>query len=247
MSKTIPISGGKNDGTEEAKPVLLWDDTVLYQSDVDLLQDGEWLNDAIISFQYDWLEKVAFSNSQKVLFMRPSMVALLTQSVESPEELQGVLPPDLDKRAWIWMPINDGSAVAGGGSHWSLLVWHAGSRTFYYFDSLANGNQKYAQETADRITPLLIQVRMMPFFETMPTPQQTNGSDCGVYVCAITSYLARHHLLPAISDDQKLKSRDFAESVVQDPQLQNINAATVAETRRSMLETIEKLAATQLS
>ncbi|KAI9100596.1 hypothetical protein DFS34DRAFT_563089, partial [Phlyctochytrium arcticum] len=172
--------------------VLEWHDTVLYEPDLALLEPNEWLNDAIISFHYDFLEHHLFKShsSDSILFMRPVMVALAAQSAESVESLKGILPPNLDTREWIFLPVSDGSAARGGGSHWSLLVWHRGSRSFFYFDSMGNSNLDVAKATAQRLMPLVSSVSDdkpdVPGFEMVPCPQQQNGSDCGVYVMAFT-------------------------------------------------------------
>ncbi|KNC96532.1 uncharacterized protein SPPG_08120 [Spizellomyces punctatus DAOM BR117] len=229
--------------TTERKPILEWHDIILYPEDVALLDDGQWLNDAIISFHYEWMERELFKNDPAVLFMRPTMVALVSQSAEPVDALKGVLPPNLNERAFVWMPINDGSGLKGGGSHWSLLVWHAGGNTFYYFDSLKGANVEFARQTAERITPLLKQEgQTAPGFEIVNTPQQTNGYDCGIYVCSLTGYIGGHHLLPAVNNPEKLSSPEFAKQALQDPALMRIDDAAVAAGRKFLKETIFKLA-----
>jgi sentrin-specific protease 8 len=104
---------------------------------------------------------------------------------------------DISSKAMILLPVNNNSNpdCARGGSHWSLLVFAKCSGRFYHFDSSPHsGNLAIAQKMAERICMFLTagsQSLNLSHVESKETPLQTNMSDCGVYVLAISSIVAR--------------------------------------------------------
>jgi len=110
---------------------------------------------------------------------------------------------DAPETRLITIPVNDNpyaDAVAGG-SHWSLLVYRrpashpasaagaAGSVAgavpdgFSHWDSAGGsgggGNTAVAERMAAALAPII--GAASPAVVSVPTPQQRNGSDCGVY------------------------------------------------------------------
>lgn len=114
-------------------------------------------------------------------------MAYLLLHGEDLSSLRAVLP-SLDKAKYIFLPINDNPDVEAieGGDHWALLVVHVSNRQIYYYDSVTEANYQTAVDTSRRIANLLdSKVRLT----VADTPQQENGSDCGVLVCQITVLL----------------------------------------------------------
>jgi sentrin-specific protease 8 len=114
------------------------------------------------------------------------MAYLLLHS-DDPESLKAVLP-SLDKAKYVFLPINDNPDVEAieGGYHWALLVVDVRNQKIHYFDSVTESNYQTAVDTSRRMATLLNRrVRLI----TADTPQQDNGSDCGVMVCQITVLL----------------------------------------------------------
>jgi sentrin-specific protease 8 len=101
---------------------------------------------------------------------------------------------DLHSAALVFIPVNDCTNIdSGGGSHWSLIVFSRIYSKFMYFDSAGRYNLLAAQNTVQKISKVLMpktvdgdEVDM----EVISTPQQKNGSDCGVFTCAIAEYLS---------------------------------------------------------
>ncbi|KAK9476275.1 hypothetical protein V1514DRAFT_188285 [Lipomyces japonicus] len=161
--------------------ILEYYDASIYKEDFDNLREDRWLNDNNLTFWYEYLERTeCLKISDEVSLARPSMAFLLAQS----------------KVRYIFLPINNNSNVehAEGGSHWSLLVvdrnhtqGHSGSASTYYYDTLGVVNLAEAENVAHKMARLLglDKLRM----KVMTVQQQTNGSDCGVFVCMITSLL----------------------------------------------------------
>ncbi|KAI8584570.1 hypothetical protein K450DRAFT_181763 [Umbelopsis ramanniana AG] len=170
------------------KIVSQYGDVVLRKSDYDTLADGQWLNDTVIEFHTEYLEREIIPRDAKILILRPATVHLISH-IQDTSQLHSALPPNLNQSLAIFIPINDGKPhIANSGSHWSLLVYLRATSTFYYYDSLHNANINSARLTARRLTPLL-GLRIVPHFVSMWTPPQPNGADCGICVIAITDFL----------------------------------------------------------
>lgn len=130
--------------------------------------------------------------------IRPSMSFLLIQTPD-PLTIRDALP-DLSRTTHIFLPINDNTnpAVAEGGSHWSLLLVSVVDGVAFSYDSMSGANEVEAQRTCEKIAKLL--GRELKFLALRESPQQENGSDCGVLVCTIMEYLLVKKLLVADND-----------------------------------------------
>ncbi|RKP08673.1 hypothetical protein THASP1DRAFT_5969, partial [Thamnocephalis sphaerospora] len=168
--------------------MLCYHDVVLRHRDLNTLQPGEWLNDTCIEFYYEYLEREVI-RSDAILLMRPLMVHMVAQHAD-PYQFIEVLPPRLNERKMVFLPINNhtrGDTV--GGTHWSLMVYIRSTNTFYYYDSLNDYNLPMARQTAEKMARVLCTGPQPPRFLMMKTPQQENSNDCGVYVISITELL----------------------------------------------------------
>ncbi|KAJ3299934.1 SUMO1 sentrin specific peptidase 8 [Borealophlyctis nickersoniae] len=126
------------------------------------------------------------------------MVHLLAH-ISDPTDLASALPPGLQEKLAVFIPVNDEQRnVAGGGSHWSLMVYFRPTNTFYYYDSLGTLNRDSAKQTMRSLTPLIAGEATSSFFADVDTPPQTNPFDCGVYVMAITELIASRITSPAL-------------------------------------------------
>ena len=122
-----------------------------------------------------------------VLLLRPSLVFLLAQSPDL-AQVESALPPGLTTAPYLFLALNnnDDPSVPEGGSHWTLLLVHKTECLALHYDSLACTNEVEARRITTRMSKMLgVQLR----YVNMETPQQSNGSDCGVYVCLETSAL----------------------------------------------------------
>ncbi|ODV82530.1 hypothetical protein CANARDRAFT_179850, partial [[Candida] arabinofermentans NRRL YB-2248] len=181
--------------------VLKFYDITVYKEDLFNLLDDEWLNDNNIGFVYEYLTRFQItpilkqrmkyaSNEQinnSVTLLMPTFSFLLANH-PNPKELKGVMPP-MENSSFIFLPVNDNEDldVAEGGSHWSLLLCCPKDRKVFVYDSMFLANER---ESLDLVKKLEI------YFDTKfevyvdkYTPQQINGSDCGISVAANTAVL----------------------------------------------------------
>jgi len=134
--------------------------------------------------------------------------------------------PSFDGVTHIFLPINDSRSpgVAEGGSHWSLLLVSTIDGVAFHYDSMRPANLQSAQIAAKKLSVLL--GKPLRFQDIEESPQQDNGSDCGVYVCLQMKYLLLHRLL----------QRGASEKVSMNMSREEVDAA---RGRREMVKLIE--------
>lgn len=171
-----------------------FDEAVVAYDDVRTLRPGQWLTDSILTFYYLFLtNKVVQENTSRsadtFLLINPTLTFWLSMSPDSAQEIFGEM--DMSSKELIFMPVTDSEDMesAGSGSHWSLVIYNKSQDTFYSYDSHHNHNKAAARRLAKAMAPLVSQQFK---FESRPTPQQTNGADCGCFVLAITECLMNH-------------------------------------------------------
>ncbi|KAI4168217.1 MAG: hypothetical protein LQ343_006545 [Gyalolechia ehrenbergii] len=89
----------------------------------------------------------------------------------------------------------DSNTSSAGGSHWSLLVVSVVDAVAFHYDSLLPANRDEAITTTRKLSKLLNQ--NLHFLDLPDSPQQENGSDCGVFVCVQMKHLLVRKLLVA--------------------------------------------------
>lgn len=128
-----------------------------------------------------------------VILLRPSMTLMLFLS-QDPLSLKDALP-SLEGVSHIFLPINDNTDTerAEGGSHWSLLVVSTTDRTAFHYDSLCSANDQEGNIVTKNMSRLL--GYSLKYMDLEDAPQQSNSSDCGVFVCMIMAKLLITRLL----------------------------------------------------
>ncbi|KAI9644022.1 hypothetical protein NHQ30_007374 [Ciborinia camelliae] len=175
--------------------------TTVTREDVDTLK-SDWLTDNMIAFWQEYLENEYLKKypSSKIVLLRPSM-AFMLMTQPNPLELRSALP-DFTRTTHIFLPVNDNRNLsqAEGGSHWSLLLISVIDGVAFHYDSLSASNFEEARITTHKMGILLN--RQLSFLNLADSPQQMNGSDCGVYVCIIMRHLLLKRLLSANSREK---------------------------------------------
>ncbi|KAI8141931.1 hypothetical protein BJV82DRAFT_517495 [Fennellomyces sp. T-0311] len=182
------------------------------EQDYDTLEEKQWLNDTILSFHQEYLDRNTIPAEAKILLLRPGMVELIAH-IQDATYLSSALPPNLAQYNALFIPVNDSKPHVGySGSHWSLLVFLRRAHAFYYYDSMGESNIVDARMTAKRMISVLGMSKHPPCFITMNTPHQANSADCGVYVITITDNLVQRMISsPGVAPERlmRIEKRDI--------------------------------------
>ncbi|CAI9105181.1 OLC1v1004045C1 [Oldenlandia corymbosa var. corymbosa] len=165
----------------EDEKVLSYGDVVLRRSDLGILSGPHFLNDRIIEFYFSYLSSDL--SAEDVLLVPPSISQWIKECPGSIEDF--VKPLNFRQKKLILFPVNDNTDVslAEGGCHWSLLAYLRSGKVFVHHDSSSGSmNAIQARRLLSRVQPYT--VYDASFVECPSVPKQTNGYDCGLYVCA---------------------------------------------------------------
>lgn len=177
--------------------VLSYGDVFLRVGDVNLLEPPHWLNDNLISFYFEYLQKECIGEAN-FMYLGPSVSFWLANSVNQAEFNQTLAQLKLDRKEVILLAINDNQELDlyGGGTHWSLLAFFKGDDTtegkFVHYDSAGGSNNRYAQHLTDLLSKGLLGKHVEVIVQ--PSPQQVNGWDCGVYVLGVAKCLCEWYM-----------------------------------------------------
>ncbi|KAF0889047.1 hypothetical protein E2562_021103, partial [Oryza meyeriana var. granulata] len=172
------------------KSVMSHRDTTLFSSDVASLAAQNFLSDGVINFVMAHMT-TKFADDD-FLLVSPSVASLLA-NVQDPAAVAGTAQALLlASRRMVLFPVNNSERFdkADDGSHWSLLVLDNITGRFVHNDSMGGANLPAASRLADALRPLLPTPLQGPPI-LGPTPQQSNGYDCGVYLLAIALAICR--------------------------------------------------------
>lgn len=129
----------------------------------------------------------------------------------------------------VFFPLNDTTSLsgqAGAGKHWTLLVLDVARATCVAYDSMGSAKRAGAPATklAKALAPLLPKLAAAhaemhadssssssssssaasSSLICAPTPQQSNGSDCGMYALSLAEHVAALRVKhPSLSLDSK--------------------------------------------
>ncbi|CAI5755585.1 unnamed protein product [Candida verbasci] len=168
--------------------------------DLFTLKDGRWLNDNIIDFYLELVMK-----------KYPTVFAWTTHfySTLSGKGYSGVSKwakrrkVDQYKKEKVLVPVNISN------THWALSVIDNIEKTITYYDSLdtKHGNpqavknlNEYMRQEALRLGHTPIEYELISFFKS---PQQNNGSDCGVFTCTAAKFISGNQELKYSQKDMK--------------------------------------------
>ncbi|KAF2033785.1 cysteine proteinase [Setomelanomma holmii] len=194
LSRMVRKHLGDNLKSDDA--YLSYHDVRVLREDVDSIKD-DWLTDNAIAFWQEYLEREELPKFPKasIVLLRPSMAYML-MTQPNPVALKEVLP-DFSGTTHVFLPINDNVdvTVAEGGSHWSLLLVSIVDGVSFHYDSMGNANDREARSTTMKLEQLL--GKRLRYIAMSDSPQQENGSDCGVFVCVLMKHLLLKRLLRA--------------------------------------------------
>lgn len=170
--------------------VLNYHDSVLRQSDIDILKGPCWLNDTVISFYFEYLEIDRFKQNLSLLFVPPQVTQCI--KVTPLDDVSLFLEPlRSHRRKFIFFVLNNNEETeSSGGSHWSLLVFSRPEKIFFHFDSSRGANQDQAMDFAFKLLDYFDLTNKGGRVSEPLCLQQTNGYDCGIYVLCYAEHLA---------------------------------------------------------
>uniref|UniRef100_A0A914XDS5 Protein SHQ1 homolog n=1 Tax=Plectus sambesii TaxID=2011161 RepID=A0A914XDS5_9BILA len=194
------------------------EEVLLFERDVRLLDDRNWLNDQIISFALEYIyQEILPSAKQAKACIVSSNVCELFKFGDTDLIKQVCSDLGFAKKELLLLPVNDNDKPSQtGGSHWSLLAFHRKANRFEYFDSLSYSNLDTAKSIASACESLL-ETAKKPKFNLTPVPLQQNGSDCGVYLIEFAKVIVQafaegvlfldfSHITPSFIKDQRKKA-----------------------------------------
>lgn len=155
--------------------------------DFKTLAPGRWLNDTIIEFFMKYIE----SNTAKVVAFNSFFYSTLAdrgyQGVRRWMKRKKAAINDLDI---IFAPVNLNQA------HWALSIIDLRNRKILYVDSLSSGLTSTAFAIMKDLQSYVIEESKGDLGEDfelchLECPRQTNGFDCGIYVCLNTLYYSK--------------------------------------------------------
>jgi len=136
------------------KIILGFRDTLIRESDLKLLDPGEWLNDNILSFWFAYLQdRLVPTNSKSYCCVCPEMTQFIKSAHQYEEmynELERILNDEFYNKDVLFVPINDCDFTTHGGYHWSLLVFYKNStpsNRAEHYDSISSSNIKIASNS----------------------------------------------------------------------------------------------------
>jgi len=218
---------------------LSYHNTCLFESDIELLNDGQWLNDKLIGFMFEYYEYERFSTlASTVCLVSPEVTQFikLTQALEEVRVFLG--PLELWRKELIFFAVNNNqSLLTAGGSHWSLLIYERSTSTFHHFDSSGAINDQAANDLAKKCLPTIsdgLGNEVMKFESHPDCSQQDNSFDCGIYaLCFVEEILSNYqstrtlNTAPILSNEQPLMKR---------PEIKNVIRTKIKESSNTSLQ-----------
>ncbi|XP_017037258.1 uncharacterized protein Ulp1 [Drosophila kikkawai] len=166
----------------------------IHRSDIRTLLGSSWLNDEVINFYMNLLtERSELRSDQlpRVYAMNTFFVPRLLQTGHGGVK-RWTRKVDLFSKDIIPVPVHC------NGVHWCMAIIHMRNKTIRYYDSMGKPNQDVLDALEMYLRLESLDKRKQPFdtsdfkIESVANvPQQSNGSDCGVFSCMFAEYITR--------------------------------------------------------
>ncbi|XP_038904351.1 NEDD8-specific protease 1-like [Benincasa hispida] len=155
---------------------LTYKNVVLRRSDLQSLEDQNYLNDTVIDFYFVHLS--VYYQYDEILLIPTSVSFLLANAIDLDSFTSTIKSLDLQKKKLIFFTVNNDN------SHWSLFVYCRKRNLFMHYDSVNQVNCKLAFSIYESLNDYIIH-DSAKFMECL-APKQRNWYDCGLYVMEIS-------------------------------------------------------------
>lgn len=163
--------------------VLSYHNAIIRESDYQLLNTKEWINDHLIEFWFEYITNDLFEQyNEKFLCISPSLSHLikLTSDLDMVKSLLETL--EIANKELILIPINDHQSIETvGGSHWTLLVFVKNLQTFQHYDSSSSNNNIQANLLAKKLQDIYYPDMNLKVKEVY-CHRQENSYNCGIHL-----------------------------------------------------------------
>ena len=182
--------------SDEEEIILSTDNCEIKNSDISTLSPHTYLNDLIISFYYEILQKKYQSGLITLLDPAVSMSIILDNSGndDNIEDIKNCifLPLELDKKKFIFAPINDNKKIqyTCSGSHWTLNLVDVDNNVIYYLDS--NLGDVSNAHTFHKKLEKLFRKKFEFIYALQKDKYQNNSYDCGMFLLGFSEVLMKH-------------------------------------------------------
>ena len=190
--------------SDEEEIILSTNNCSIKKSDIDTLSPHTYVNDLIISFYYEIIQDKYPTKLITLLDPAVSMSIILDVS-DDDNELKDIkncifLPLELDKKKFIFAPINDNKKIqyTCSGTHWTLNVVDVDNNKIYYLDS-TQGDVSNAHVFHKKIEKLF--GKKFDFIFALNKTYQTNSYDCGMFLIGFSEILMKY----IVNNNMKIK------------------------------------------
>lgn len=178
----------------------------IMNNDLKTLQDGRWLNDNVIDY---YLNLIMDSNTKVYAWTTHFFTTLETKGYQGVARWAKRRKLNVFEKDIIIIPINIMN------THWALAVVDNVEKKIEYLDSLStSGNASavkllanYMAQEAKRLNVKEIDYKLL---SNTKSPQQNNGSDCGVFTCSNARFKAERKDSSFTQSDMKTIRRRMA-------------------------------------
>ncbi|EER35998.1 conserved hypothetical protein [Candida tropicalis MYA-3404] len=180
-------------------------------SDLQTLREPSWLNDNVIDYYFNLI-----MNAHPDIFGWTThfYTALESKGYTGVQRWARRKKVNLFEKSKVLVPVNISN------THWALAVIDNLEKTISYYDSLNTvGNPRavqnlaiYMDGEANRLNRDKITYELIPHVKS---PQQKNGSDCGVFTCTAARYIAENKPLGYSQNDMKVIRRRMVYEILE--------------------------------
>merc|ERR1712154_625021 len=103
---------------------LNYGDVQVSFEDFSLLLGPRWINDALISFVFEYYRQDIYQKQHDTIaFIPPEVTQIIKMLPDDDNINQFAQTLNLQSKDLVFLPINDNDDESCGGTHWSLLVY----------------------------------------------------------------------------------------------------------------------------